>query len=1054
MNIVKNSISLFLSIFLIILPGTFILNAQDVQFTSNPTISPDAKTIVFSYESDLWKVDAAGGTAMRLTGMDGEETAAAISPDGKWLAFTSNQFGNDDVYIMPLAGGTIKQLTFHQAEDQVESWSWDSKSIYFRSNRYNRTSVYKVDIEGGTPVRLFGHYHNNVHNLVEHPKEETFFFNESWESFLSPQRKKYRGPFNPDIKSYNTDTKTFTQHTRWEGKDMWPTMDENGNLYFVSDELNGEYNLYQLTGNHSKKQLTSFSTSVSNPKVSANGKVIVFEKDYQLFAYNVDTQESRKVPVSIFKNNTLAKAQSFNVENKIAAFDVSPDKKKMAFTSRGELFVSDMEGKFIRHIETNSLGRVLEVKWLNDNRTLIFNQTKNGYQNWYTISADGSGSEKQLTDDLHNNRDLELNSDRSQGVYLAGRNKLKLMDMKTFKTKTIQEDEFWGFQNEKPRFSPNDEYVLYTARRNFELDVFTYHIASGETINLTKTGVSESNPFWSPDGKYIYFSSSRTQPSYPRGGGESDLYRMALNRFDAPYKSDRIDELFKKKSEEKDSKKDKNTDVQKVSITIQKDGLMQRLERIGETFGSQSSPFIIQDKDQTQVLYQSNHKEGKTGLFITALQPFERPETKQIENVNRTSGIISVDGSVYGLSRCSIYEIDVKAAKAKKINTSFDFKRNLRAEFNQMFEELWANIEENFYNETFHGLDWEAIRDRYKTHLPAVTNRVDFRRMMNDMLGELNSSHMGFSTFGDEEKEFYSTVSLSTGLMFGDENPYTVASVVKNGAADVAGKDIQKGDVLTAVDGKKVDPSKNRESYFNRPTLPEEVSLTFQRGNNTFTTKLHPASYFSTRGKLYDEWVDKNQQTVDTETDKRVAYVHMKNMSGGELENFLVEMTSEAYQRDALIFDLRYNTGGNVHDAVLQFLSQKPYLKWKYRNGEFAPQPNFAPASKPIILLINEQSLSDAEVTAAGFRALDLGTIVGTETYRWIIFTSGKGLVDGSFYRLPSWGVYTLDDERNLERTGVKPDIEVANTFADRLKGNDPQLTRAIRLALEQLKND
>ena len=171
----------------------------------------------------------------------------------------------------------------------------------------------------------------------------------------------------------------------------------------------------------------------------------------------------------------------------------------------------------------------------------------------------------------------------------------------------------------------------------------------------------------------------------------------------------------------------------------------------------------------------------------------------------------------------------------------------------------------------------------------------------------------------------------------------------------------------------------------------------------------------------------------------------MKDMGGGELENFFLTMTRDLENKDGLILDLRYNTGGNVHDELLRFLSQKTYLQWKSRGGKLANQSNFSPSDKPIVLMINQQSLSDAEMTSAGFKALKLGTIIGTETYRWIIFTSGKGLVDGSFYRLPGWGCYTLDGQ-DLELTGVKPDIYVENTFLDRLNGRDPQLEKAVEV--------
>jgi C-terminal processing protease CtpA/Prc len=178
----------------------------------------------------------------------------------------------------------------------------------------------------------------------------------------------------------------------------------------------------------------------------------------------------------------------------------------------------------------------------------------------------------------------------------------------------------------------------------------------------------------------------------------------------------------------------------------------------------------------------------------------------------------------------------------------------------------------------------------------------------------------------------------------------------------------------------------------------------------------------------------------------------MKDMGMDDLHHFELQMVSDSIEkRKALILDLRYNTGGNVHDKVLQFLSQRPYLQWKYRDGKMSPQPDFAPAAKPIILLVNEQTLSDGEMTAEGFKQLQLGKIVGTDTYHWIIFTSAMSLVDGSAVRLPSWGCYTLDG-KNLEKNGVSPDIYVKNTFEDRMNNKDPQIEKAVEEILKELK--
>jgi tricorn protease len=1022
------------------------LTAQSLHFADHPTLTPDGTTIVFAHNGDLWRVSATGGNAVRLTALDGAESHPRISPDGKWLAFTSGQYGNADVYLTPLAGGPITQLTYHEADDEVTNWSWDSQTIYFSSNRYNRVSTFTVMTTGGTPRRLMDHYFNNPHNVAPVPGGQAFLFNESWESNNFTHRKGYKGPFNPEIKHFDPATATVKVLTDWEGKDMWPLVDRSGKTYFVSDRDNGEYNLYSLSKEGKTNRLTKYETSVFAPAISADGSRIVFIKDYELHTYDLASAKTNKVSVTLNAYAGLARTADFSTDGKISYFDVARDGKKLATVSRGELFVSDMEGKFVRKIETGP-GRVMEVKWHKDGKTLIFTQTSNGYQNLFTVAADGSGQAEQRTHDARNNRNLEMSPDTSKIAYLSGRDELRVIDLKDNSVSTVAQQEIWGFQNSLPRWSPDGRYLMFTGYADFEQDIFLVDTRNdNQLFNLTQTGVTEADPVWSPDGKYIYFNSARHQPNYPKGDGNVNLYRLPLQKFDQPYRAEKFEELFA----EKDTVKQQKDSV--VIVEIDFENAMDRLEQVGPSFGTQSGAYVMKDGEKTLVLYGSNH-EGKETLYKTTYEDFESPKTEQFSGsgVDNATDLVTSKGKHYLIGEGKVQKLDLKQKKWEAIGVKYTYRRNLEAEFTQMYYETWANMEENFYDGNFHGVDWSAMRDRYAAYLPYVTNRADLRRLTNDLLGELNTSHFGFRSSGKEEEIKQGARTLALGLLYSKDEPYLVAAILADGPADRSDVDLKPGDRILAIDGDRIAPARNRESYLSRPSIDGATELIVDRAGTEMTVRLHPVSYGSERDKRYDEWVDGCQRMVDEQTEQRIAYVHMKNMGSGELDNFLNEMVSEGHRREGLILDLRWNTGGNVHDDVLQFLSQRPYLKWQYRGGQLADQPNFAPAARPIILVINEQSLSDAEMTAAGFKELGLGTIVGMPTYRWIIFTSGKGLVDGSFYRLPSWGTYTLDG-KNLEKTGVAPDVYIGNTAADREAGRDPQLAKAIELALKGLE--
>jgi len=1013
--------------------------AQENYFLSNPSLTPDGGTIYFCFESDIWKTNSEGGQAVRVTAMPGNESNPRVSPDNKYLAFTSNQYGNADVYLMPIAGGEIMQLTFHSAADQVNSWAWDSKTIYFASNRYGRDAGYKVGINGGTPTRIFNDYFFSFdHNIAEHPTSGEIFFNDTWESSNQSQRKRYKGPFNPDIQSYNPETKKYKRYTDYDGKDFGATLDRKGNLYFISDDGTGEYNLFTIS-NGKKTALTSYPSSIKAPQVNANGGKIVFQKDYQLLLYDVAAAKAKKVAVAINRNNILGKSQDYDVKQKITAFDISPDGKKLAFISRGEIFVSDAEGKIIQPLNKGNAERATELMWKADNRTLVFSQTVNGYLNLFALRADSIGVAKELTRSAVDHRTLSYNKNRSKALYFKGKNELCLLDLKTMESKTIAKDEFWGNGEATAYFSPGDEWVVYCAFRNFEHDIFLYNVKENKSSNITNSGVTETNPVWAPDGKYLYFTSNQIKPAYPFGLTGSHIYRLPLQKWDDAFKTDKYNELFKK-----DTSKKKDS-----SITIDAAKIMERAERISPAFGSQDVPYIIQKGEKTTLLYISDHGEGNNALWRTIIEPFVPNKTEKVGDANFYN-IAEADGKYFLLFSGGISKLNLETNKIEPVVTSATFRRNLQQEFAQMFQEAWAKVEVNFYDEKFHGIDWKATKEKYQEFVPHITNRNDLGILLNDMLGELNSSHMGFNTFGDDTKVPFTSQTSETGIVWHRNEPYKVSRILNQSAVDKKGISIQPNDMLVKVNEETVNTATDRNKYFTQPSADKEIKLSFVRPDKTiYDAVVHTQNTIS--ANLYTDWEDQCQQIVDEKSNNRIGYFHMQNMGQGELDRFLIDATQDFYKKDALILDLRYNTGGNVHDEVLKFLQQKAYLKWKYREGALTPQSNFAPSDKPLVLLINEQSLSDAEMTAQGFKALKLGKIIGNDTYRWIIFTGGVGLVDGSSVRMPSWGCYTLDG-KDIETTGVQPDIKIINTWEDKMNGRDPQLQRAIEEIMKDLK--
>ncbi|MBR5100166.1 MAG: PD40 domain-containing protein [Bacteroidales bacterium] len=1009
-------------------------SGQNLRFASRPSLSPDGETLYFSYLGDIYTVPAAGGQALSLVAMAGQENHPLVSPDGKWLAFSSDINGNQDVYVIPVTGGQARQLTYHEANDFPVSWSPDSKTVYFESQRSGaRRTTYRVAVTGGTPQLLFDGYFTTVVNLVENPKDGTFYFNESGESINFPTRKRYVGDHNPDIQSWNPKKKQYAALTDYEGKDTWPMVDAKGTLFYVTDELNKESNIVRYVPGGNPVQLTTFDRSVQYPRIAWNGSKITYLLDYEIHVLDPASGKDTTPQILLAASDPNVR-RSFEKQTPSAAA-VSPDGKKLAYAIRGFLYVSDPKGKFFQRLATPDDERVHEVVWGSDNKTLYYTRTQIGWTDIFRIAADNKGAETAVYTSEANVKGLTLSHKGDKLAFIDGSNQVMLYDCKAGTAEKVADAEFWSFTRYNLSFSWDDQWLAFDAMDRFEPDIFLYSLADKKLTNLTHSASTEQSPVFSPDGKYLFMIANPTSSSFPRGSS-GRLYKLSLQKYDKPFKSDTYDQLFDAKKSAKDS-----------VVRIDPDDIFSRLEAV-ERSGSQMSPYLYQTKGKTLLLYNTFTDGVREVRALDIDDPEAKPKT--VKGLTAGSFFGSKEG-LYHLGRGKVNKIDPNSLNVTEVPVSVDVDKTLSDEFSQMFYEVWATLAQNFYDVNFHSADWVAVRDRYAAFLPDIKSRSQLRTLMADLLGELNSSHLGFSSTGGEEKTETKIHSIVTGILFDNQDPYTVAGILPESVADKVEVDVKKGDKLVAVDGVRIVPSVNREKYFATPLQKDEVKLTFSRGGKEFDVKVHTMSPNRFRELQYKQWEDACKARVEKDGAGKIAYIHMRAMGGDDLDNFLLKMHTYAVNRDALILDLRYNNGGNVHQEVIDFLRQKQHFQWSYRDFPKVSHPNVTPSDKPIVVLVNEHSLSDAEVTSNGIQTLDLAKLIGTETYRWIIFTSSVGLIDGSYSRMPAWGCYN-NAGQDLEFLGVKPDIYVKNTFKDRITGADPQLDAAIKEVLRQLK--
>jgi tricorn protease len=1069
-------------------------------------VSPDGKTIAFSYQGDIWTAPVGSERATRLTVDTAYDTMPRWSPDGKWLLFTSKRTGNKDVFLMSATGGQLKRLTHHSGTDVGVGWSPDGKAVLFQSNRANAVSLYQVSRKGGMPKRLVPGYWNWVHAGHWSPDGKRLLFAEGMDGYKYWWRRGYRGPNYTRLHVYDPKMHKSRQLNKGLHNSHWPMWAADGKSYYFVSEKGGVSNLWWRSLDGKKvKQLTSFRNRTKGairwPSINRTGTHIAFERNFWLWITDVKTGQTKR-SFHLINADKPRPAVVWKHTRKVQEFSLSPDGKKLAFISEGEVFVTDANAKTSIRQLTHTPWREYNVFWGSDSLHVYYIcERGNGYV-LLRRSARRGAKESQLHTQKASILFARLSPNGKYVAFLNGKNKWMLLDVKSKKVSFLATGQIGGFFTDMPQWSPDSRWLMYKALSRGRSSLWAVRVGGKKKatpIRLTRTASMDAMGAWVPGGKYVLYQSNHTGSDWFHKIGGTDLYALALSPKKPSFREDRLDALFgpakksnkpsgkvksskkkgkpsatsrpakskkgkKKKSKKKGKKKASKAKKKAKPINIVEKGLRHRTRNVTSLRGDESWP--TPSPKGKHVLFYGNSF-GRTQLFRASFKKGRlvgvRPFASRLvfRSAWDAHGLTwhPKGKAAYVLHRGRIAKVSFPTGSFRYLPIRVHVKIDRAGRRVQMLREVWVVLRDHFYKANMNGLDWKAV---YRAFLPVVKKAQsdeDWKDLLNDMLGLLNASHLG--VYLPRKRAPYQTGSLGV-KWASHKGQIWFDDVYERGpVARVLPSLVGKRARVLAIAGTSVHANMNpfallRNVRGKRLTLKLSVKVPPAKGSKkqatwkTKTIHVKPSSAWFARRLRYWRWVKERKQLVAKWSKGRVGYLHMPDMTRPSLYRFIRDYETDVVPKASALIDIRYNFGGNVHDTVLQYLSRKKYAMWGTRGLRKWPQPSFAVLPKPIVMLINQVTLSDGEMTASGFKALKLGTLMGTATYRWLIFTYHATLLNGGFFRIPEWGCYT-PGMKDLETHGVKPDIVVHNHLADRLAGRDPQLKQAVQLLLKKL---